>query len=356
MYELIPAARARVLIVGAAATLLLTGVTRAQQLAATPQLIRNISGTSEKLEITTNTSRILTLGMKIPRVQVNNPELLEVTPLSATEVQIAAKKAGVTQVNLWDEKGQVHTVDVFIYGDVKELEHALATQFPNSSIRVYRYSNALVLAGFIDRPDYVSPIVELAQDYSPKVINNISVGGVQQVLLKVKVFEVSRTKLRKLGVDFGFLGTGGSVLATATGGLIDNVTNGTGALQTITDTGGQTVQFGVTSNGNQLLGFLDALQQNNLAKILAEPNITAVSGRPAQFNEGGEIPIIVPQGFGQVSIEYKKFGTQVDFLPIVLGNGSIRLEVRPRVSELDVTNGITVDDTQIPALTVREVD
>ena len=109
----------------------------ATQLPDRRELIYKLSGINEQLELTTNTSRILTLDKNIPRVQVNNPELLAVTPLSATQVQISAKKAGVTQVNLWDEDGQIHTVDVLIYGDVRELEVALQTQFPHSSIKVY---------------------------------------------------------------------------------------------------------------------------------------------------------------------------------------------------------------------------
>src|SRR6202012_4067829 len=94
----------------------------------------------------------------------------------AHPVQISAKKAGVTQVNLWDDAGGIHTVDVQIYGDARELQVALQTQFPNSSIRVYRYSESLVLTGFVDRPDFVGPMMRLAEDYAPKVINNINVG------------------------------------------------------------------------------------------------------------------------------------------------------------------------------------
>ena len=364
MYELTTAHKGRtasaqfLLLTSALLTALgATPMVRGEILASNPSVIRKISSPNEKLEITTNTSRILTLEKRIPRVQVNNPDLLSVTPLSATQVQISAKKAGVTAINLWDEDGNIHAVDVFIYGDVRELEHALKTQFPNSSVRVYRYSQSLVLTGFIDRPDYVTPIVELAQDYSPKVINNISVGGVQQVLLKVKVFEISRSKLRRLGHDGTFLQGSGGFFTTGVSGLIANTTNSApGALQSIIDTGGQTVEFGIVNGGNQFFGLLDALQQNSLAKILAEPNIVAVSGRPAQFNEGGEIPIVVPQSLGTASIEFKKFGTQVDFLPIVLGNGNIRLEVRPRISELDSSNSVTLQNVQIPALTVREVD
>jgi pilus assembly protein CpaC len=314
-----------------------------------------LTGANERLELTTNTSRILTLDKNIPRVQVNNPDLLAVTPLSANQVQISAKKAGVTQVNLWDEDGQIYTVDILIYGDVKELEVALLTQFPNSSIKVYRYSESLVLKGFVDQPEHVSQIVQLSSDYAPKVINNITVGGVQQVLLKVRVMEISRTKLRSLGVDFSVLASNGSFFSSSVSGLIEN-TDVAGGIQTVTDTGGQTVEFAIFNGSNAFFGFLDALEQRNIAKVLAEPNIVAVSGRPAQFNVGGEIPIVVPQSLGTASIEFKKFGTQVDFLPIVLGNGNIRLEVRPRISEIDDSRSVIINEFNIPALTVREVD
>ncbi|MEN0111804.1 MAG: pilus assembly protein N-terminal domain-containing protein, partial [Planctomycetota bacterium] len=242
---------------------------------ASPSVVRKITGSSDKLEITTNTSRILTLGKKVPKVQVNNPELLAVTPLTATEIQVSAKKAGVTQVNLWDEDGKIHTVDVFIYGDVRELEYALQTQFPNSSVKVYRYSQSLVLTGFIDRPDYVDPIRQLAEDYAPKVINNIAVGGVQQVLLKVRIYEVSRTKLRKLGTDIGHFSDGGGYFGTSVSGLISNIgdagANPIGIATTsqgvraIADTAGQTVEFAITDGTDAFLGAIDALQQKNVA-------------------------------------------------------------------------------------------
>ena len=371
MYDLLTIRPLRRFAVGVSLVVGLTLATAqasAQSASPNGSLIRKITGSDDKLEITTNTSRILTLGKKIPRVQVNNPELLSVTPLSATQVQISARKPGVTQVNLWDEDGKIHTVDVYIYGDVRELEHALKTQFPNSSVKVYRYSQSLVLTGFIDRPDYVDPIRQLAEDYAPKVINNISVGGVQQVLLKVKIYEVSRTKLRQLGVDIATLGSGG-YFGTSVSGLLNNIgTEGnpagivssktavTNGIQALTDNGGQTVEFAVTNGNDAFFGFIDALQQNNIAKILAEPNIVAVSGRPATFNVGGEIPILIPQGLGNIAIEYKPYGTQIDFLPIVLGNGKIRLEVRPRISELDDSRAVLVNDLNIPALTVRQVD
>ena len=226
---------------GLFATVLLSAASisaRAQDLQST-SVIRKISGLNEKLELTTNTSRILTLDKNIPRVQVNNPDLLAVTPLSATQVQISAKKAGVTQINLWDDEGKVHSVDVLIYGDARELEVALQTQFPHASIKVFRYSESLVLTGFVDRPDHVSPIMQLAADYSPKVINNISVGGVQQILLKVKVMEISRTKLRRMAVDMHLGTSNGSFFSSGGSGLLTYTSNvAVNAFQSVTDTTG----------------------------------------------------------------------------------------------------------------------
>ncbi len=315
-----------------------------------PALVRKISALSEKIELTTNTSRILTLDKNIPRVQVNNPELLAVTPLSATQIQISAKKAGVTQVNLWDEEGNIHTVDVMVYGDARELSAALQTQFPHSTVRVYRYSESLVLTGFVDRPDHVGPIMRLAEDYAPKVINNINVGGVQQIMLKVKVMEISRTKLRNLGVDWGFEDAGGDFVFNSINDII------TRDGEFFFENAGETFSFGIVENGDFFFATLDALQQCRVAKILAEPNLVAVSGRPAQFNVGGEFPVLIPQSLGTSSIEFKPYGTQVDFLPIVLGNGNIRLEVRPRISEIDPARSVELSGFDIPALTVRQVD
>ncbi|WP_425399627.1 type II and III secretion system protein family protein [Aeoliella sp.] len=319
----------------------------------TPNIIRHISRESERLEMTANASRILTMDVNIPRVQVNNPELVSVTPLSATQIQVSAKKPGVTQINLWDQDNNLHSLDVIIYGDVKELEHALRAQFPNASVAVRKYSQSLMLTGFVDSPDHVGPIMRLAEDYAPKVINALDVGGVQQVLLKVKVFEVSRTKLRRLGVDWAAFGAGGDFAINSVSGLISN--SFTAPVTEITQTG-STYAFGVTGANSSFFAFLDALQENQIAKILAEPNIVSVSGRPAQFLEGGEIPILVPQSLGTSSIEFKPFGTQVDFLPIVLGNGNIRLEVRPRVSAIDDSIGIVLQNQSIPGFRVRQAD
>jgi len=317
---------------------------------AQSQVIRNITQPTQRLELTVNTSRILTLEKRVPKMVVNNPELVSVTPISATQVQIAAKKPGVTQINLWDEDGKVFTVDLMIYGDVRELQHALKRLFPQSSVKVVRLTNSLVLEGFVERPEAVGPITRLAEDYAPKVINNITVGGVQQVLLKVKVMEVSRTKLRNLGIDWA-QSSGSNFVASSISGLLAQVTPGN------PPSGSGTLQAFVSDGSDTFLGVLEALQQNNVGKVLADPSLVTVSGRPASFHVGGEFAYTVPVGIGQPpSVQFKDFGTKIDVMPIVLGNGSVRLEIRSEISEIDFTLGTAINGIIVPGLRTSNVD
>jgi pilus assembly protein CpaC len=321
------------------------------QQATNPSLIHEVHAPKERLEMTVNTSRILSLDKKIPQAQVNNPEILELTPLSPTQIQVFAKKTGVTQVNLWGEGEKIFTVDVIVYGDAQELSMLLQSQFPNAALKVIPVSNGVLISGYVDQPEHVGRIVQISEEYYPNVINNITVGGVQQVLLHVKVMEVSRTKLRALGFDFTKFTNGTAMFSSTVSGLISGI--GADAVSTPDDAN---MVFKVVDGGSSFFGVLQALRDDQLMKVLAEPTLVTVSGRPAFFQVGGEFPILVPQSMGTVSIEFKKFGTQVDFVPIVLGNGRIRLEVRPRVSEVDNTRSVEIGGTTIPGLRVREVD
>ena len=308
---------------------------------------------AQRVTMYVNSSKILTLeGKQIPRALVNNPELVNAIAISSNQIQLSGLKAGVTQINLWDDDSELYSIDVIVYGDAKELELLLETEFPNASLRVRPLSSSVVISGWVDGPEVISRVIQMAEDYYPKVINNIRVGDNQQVQLHVQVMEVSRTKLRQLGVDWGFFATDGFV-AQSVGGLIAETTQNAAA---VAGTGASTMTFGIAGSDSSFFGVVDALRQHDLVKILAEPVLTTVSGRPAAFNAGGEFPILIPQGLGTVAIEYKTFGTRVDFVPIVLGNGNIRLEVRPQVSEIDASRGVDINGFTVPGLVNRWVD
>jgi pilus assembly protein CpaC len=315
--------------------------------------VHRVQSANERMEIIANSSRVLTLDQNIPRAQVNNKELIELTPLSPREIQVFAKKPGVTQINLWNDKGQLYTIDCIVTADARELTEQIRQAFPNANIQVRPIGTGVLLTGSIDRDDQVSTIINIAKAYYPDVQSSIEVVSVQQILLHCKVAEVDRNKLRTLGFDFANVAESGSFVVSSISGLISAASVRSG---TVPSGAGDTVRFGVVDGGNAFFGFLEALRQEEVLKILSDPTVTTVSGRAASFIVGGEFPILVPQSLGTVSIEYKEFGTQLDFIPIVMGNGNVRLEVRPRISEIDETRSITINGTTVPGLRVRQVD
>ncbi len=329
------------------------------------QLIHRVQRTQDRVEMVVNSSLILAMDQNIPRLQVDNPELVAITPLSANQVQLHAKKSGVTNVSLWDEQNRIYTVEVSIRPDGKELSELLTSQFPGAVVTVRPTSAGVIISGYVDHPEDVNKIVSLAQDYYPKVVNNMRVGGTPQVILHVKVMEVSRTKLRQLGVDFSQIFNQGNSFFSSTAAGVGKLTGfpqvvgaGTQAITTTVGAGGNapTVALGIVDSSSGFFLFISALQKNSLLKVLAEPTLVTVSGRPAYFLSGGELPIPIPQSLGTISIQFRKFGTQVDFVPVVLGNGRIRLEVRPKISEIDPTIGTTLNNTTVPGFRTREVD
>jgi len=299
----------------AMALLLTTRATAEMPLPSSPEVA--ISTSVQQLEMRVNTSRMLTLEHVFPRAQVTNPDVLQIQPISPNQLQVVAKNPGSTQINLHDSQNRIHAIDVSVTADIGELDRLLKSQFPGAVLEIIPLANSVVVGGYVNRADDVDRIIQIAEDFCPRVINNITVGGAQQVLLHVRVMEVSRTKLREHGID---------------------------------------LRCGIVKQDKRFLGFLSALQKNQLVKVLAEPTLVTLSGRSASFRAGGEFPVVVPGALGTNSVEYKTYGTEVDFVPNVLANGRIRLEVRPKVSELDLAQTTKVNKNTMPSLKVRQVD
>ncbi len=316
------------------------------QLDAPPSAVKfQVKSTTERLEMTVNTSKVVEFPFDVPKMLVNNPDLVRVIPISPKSIQLSALRAGVTQVNVWDADGNVTSVDVMILGDVGELDATIKTLFPEASVRLRPLNSSLYVSGYVPKAEMVTSISNVARDYFPNIINDLTVGGVQKVLLHVKVMEVSRTKLRNLGFDWFATGDTSFIQQTASG-VLGFDSDG------LVDIGRPGIRFGI--NDGAFFGAMEALRQNNLAKLLAEPTLTTLSGRPATFNVGGEVPIPVQQSLGTTTIVWHEFGTRVDFVPIVLGNGVMRLEVRPSISEVDPSLADPLTGT--PGFRLRRAD
>lgn len=275
------------------------------------------------------------------------------------QVTIYALATGVTTVTIIDEFERHITAEVLVRGDVRHLESYLRRLYPNDAIHVEEIKGAVRLSGWVTKPQHINHIVAIAEQFYPTVMNHMETGGVQQVSLKATIMEVDRSKLRRLGMNFGLIGQD-YFLNTTPGPItpITNIANTVGAGPQIQFSGfnNTSVSFGFINSNSIFQGFIDALRTEGLLKIHATPMLTTHNGQPAELLNGGEAPVIVPAGLGTTAIEFKPFGVIMNAVPHILGNGRLKLQVDASVVERDFANSITVDGITIPSFTVRKVN
>ncbi|QDT48539.1 Type II secretion system protein D precursor [Symmachiella dynata] len=324
-------------------------------------MIHHVDRPFTKLEMVEKSTRILELKGRITTVDVNDSEVITASkvenPFNPRQLRITAGAPGVTDVTVVDEFGQSHKLEILVVGDVRHLQSLLQLSFPDAAIHVTKVQNTAVLSGWVDQPAQIRPIMQLTEQFFPEPINNIQVGGVQQVTLKVKVMEVQRGKIRRLGFNFFDIGNNGYIISNP-GNLIPirTLTSAAGAATSLDfNPAGATAMFGIISDSNIFQGFIEALKEESLLKILAEPNLSVKSGSKANLLQGGEFPILIPQSLGTLSVEFKSFGVKLEALPIVLGNGRLSLQLIPEVSERDFSSAIETQGIVVPGLTTRRV-
>jgi pilus assembly protein CpaC len=244
-----------------------------------------------------------------------------------------------------------------------ELKERIHDTFPEeTNINVTTMENAIILSGTISSASSLSQVLALTEAYVPregKVINLLEVTGVQQVMLEVRIAEMSKSLLRKLGFNFNYVGSSGKNIGLT---LLHNLTRlpqgGSFPSTGVDVSDSVNAIFRFLTGGITWTIFIDALKEDGLLKVLAEPTLITLSGKSANFLVGGEFPVPVPQpGSGAVAItvEYKPFGVGLRFTPNVLSNKKISMEVGPEVSDLDFSNAITISGFVIPAIATRKV-
>ncbi|WP_437194035.1 pilus assembly protein N-terminal domain-containing protein [Planctomicrobium sp. SH527] len=327
--------------------------------------VLQISTPSSKLKLRALDTRVLELSNRIKVVDGFDPECVDIQPLSPHRVRLQALKIGVTTVKLIDEFDNFHLLEVFIEPDVRELQAYLQRLFPGSAIDVIGVRGGVVLRGWVTMPSQLPEVVAVAEQFYEVVQPQLTVAGPNQVQFVIKVIEVQRSKIRELGFNFllsgknyyvhngvggisPFGGVNSTVLPTAS-------SLGSAAAKAI-DASGSTMQFAVTGNNTFFQGFLEALVTENLAKVLAEPVVTTVSGRPATVHSGGRFPVPSAAGLGSTQIDWEDFGVKLEALPIILGEGRLRLDVFPEVSERDYTNSVVANGQVIPSVMTRSVN
>ena len=317
----------------------------------------------QQLQLTNGESKIIETGNPFKRASIANPEVADQIVLSPRQIYLSGKSVGVTTLTLWDKDGKVASVfNIQVAPDVARLKEQIHILLPNESdVRVMSSHDHITLVGSITNAPALSKALAVAEPYAPgKVINLMEVGGVQQVMMEVKIAEMQRGLLKQLGVNFSRRQSGHRDFTIGTLNSLSSVSQQSrggsagGVFDTLTNSAVNAI-LGFNIGNDQWTVVLNLLKEHGLSKSLAEPTLITESGQPAEFLVGGEFPVPIPQQFSQVTVSYKEFGVGLKFTPTVLADGQISVIVNPEVSELDFANGVTLSGFQIPSLIVRRV-
>jgi len=313
----------------------------------------------QKLSLTVGKSIIVRSPEKVKRVSLVAPEIADAMVLTPWQIYLTGKAPGVTNITLWEETDKVSAIlDLEVSPDIVRLKEMLTKLFPEEkSIKIEATHDNITLSGSVSSTVILSQVLALAEPFFPKkVINLMEVSGVHQVMIEVRVAEMSRGLLRRLGFNLNWSNNNGKNFGVS---LLNNLTSGTAGGLTTGISDKINAIIGFLSHGASWTFFVDALKEQGLLKVLAEPTLITLSGKQAHFLAGGEFPVPVPQTSGAggqtITIEYKSFGVGLNFTPTVLSSKKINMQISPEVSELDFSNAVTIGGFTIPALTTRRV-
>ncbi|MCX7057003.1 MAG: type II and III secretion system protein family protein [Proteobacteria bacterium] len=310
----------------------------------------SITYPADTLRVVVHKSLVIPLAEPATRVSVGDPAIADVLLTGPREVYVLGKKIGSTNILIWTKAGLASVFDVAVDIDAQGLRATLKQVLPNETGIIVSPSNdSIVLGGEVADPFKIDRAVAVAESFAGehKVVNMMHATAPQQVLLEVKVAEISKILLDRVGANFNIAhngALGGTGWAVSGGFLTDSQ-----GLASLLRSGATTSSFTV-----------DALNKDQFVKILAEPNIMAVSGQEGTFLAGGKIFIPVPQGNASsltITLEEKEFGIGLRFTPTVLEDGVISLRVTPEVSELNqqgvVIEATGIGKTVLPSITTR---
>ncbi|MBN8543983.1 MAG: type II and III secretion system protein family protein [Alphaproteobacteria bacterium] len=330
-----------------------------------------------------NRSELLTTSVDMGEVIITDPEVADVYVHGKNKVSVIGKQIGQTTLRVFDGKSRlIRSVDVYVVYDLPAIRKALREFLPYERIGVEMVNTRIALTGEVSSAETAATAVEIAEQFvagkltkdeaksrpvrdgdaerSP-ILNLMKITAGQQVMLRIRIGEIQRTALKNLGVNLQAVKSGSLSFNIGTGGgrlgALDAATNERsfrfGSYQA---SNSAFSGIGIQQQGGQygLGGLIEALEQDGLFKVLAEPNLVALSGEQAEFLAGGEFPIPVPQDGDSVTIQYKPFGVALKFTPYVLSENRIRVQVQPEVSEISNERTFTTTDGFVaPSLITR---
>jgi pilus assembly protein CpaC len=352
---------AALLLVAVAASAFIVG--QSQHAAAAAQVIAPATAT---LELDASKGRLVRLDRPATSVFVADPKIADIQVKSPTLVYVIGKAAGSTTLFAVGAHDEILlNTTVTVHHDIARLQEALHQLAPEAAIDVSSVDNSLVLNGTVFSAAEGEDVRRLAARFVPdpsQLVNKMQVDAPNQVNLRVRVTEMSRETIKAFGFNwenvfgsgnflFG-LATGNPVLAAGTVLPSPNTARQFLTRQNTTDS----LTAGFSAGKVDLNALIDALDREGIVQVLAEPNLTALSGETASFLAGGEFPIPVPQNNNTVTIEFKKFGVSLSFLATIGAHGRINMRVKPEVSQLSTNGAIVMQGISVPSLTTRRAE
>jgi len=358
---------ARILRSAALAAAVLAALAAAQPAIAQVSVASGVD--AGELDVPVNKSQVIRADRPYSKALIGNPDIADIIPISNTSVYVLGKKTGTTSLTLYDRSNRLIAVmDIVVGPDVMTLKRQLGELIPADQISARMSNDSVILEGMVSNAVEADRAVQIADTYAPgKVVNLLSLGSAQQVMLEVRFAEVKRSALSQIGVNWDVLSDGGKLQGIAGGGA-----SLSGAVDPVTGLlplkhGAIVDSFGIISRAFRGLGenfnvTLDALEKKGAITTLAEPTLIALSGETASFLAGGEFPVPVVQNngggsngsnTGTFTVEWKPFGVSLAFTPTVLADGVINMVVAPEVSSIDPSASIVINNLTIPGLQTR---
>src|SRR5689334_16969851 len=288
------------------------------------QTPKNATSASAGIELMVGQGRLLQLDEPAESVYVGDTTIVDLRIVSPDVVYVYGRKIGSTNlIAISSEQKQRANVAFRVVADSGSANKASRDLQPTTHTNIKLFGNRVAAVGRTRSVEEATDIQNSADTYSPPdhpPINDTTIAGSQQVNIRVRFAEVSRNDVQNLGI-----GSSGGIGFSGTGAEVD--------------------------------ALVGALQRNGMMTILAEPNLTAVTGRPASFLAGGEIPIPVPGNqAGQITASYKPFGVSLEFTPTMVKTNRIALRVKPEVSSLSRVGAVKTNGVELPSFMVRRAD
>lgn len=340
-------------------TLSMTAAAPAMAQDGTLRVLRGAA--SSALDVPMNRAVVVESDVPFTELSIANPGIADISSLSDRTIYVLGKEPGRTTLTLLGADGRLITnVEVHVSPDMAEFKERLTQILPGENIEVRTANDGIVLSGTVSSTARLDRALDLAQRYAPDRVSNLmSVGGTQQVMLKVRFAEMQRSVSKALSSSLALSGPslqnnrsvrGGTNTTVGNGGIGSALNN---AVPTINDNNGAFL-FGFDAGGVEVGLLLEALESRGVVRSLAEPNLTALSGQQATFLAGGEYPVPVAGDDGSITVEFKPFGVELNFTPRVVDGDIINLELLAAVSAIDPANSFSANGFEIAAFSRRE--